>query len=1059
MRKFYIMAYLWFAGLTCFSQTGVTINGIVRDALTKSPLAGVNITGALPGGALQTQADGIFSVQAASLPVKLSLSHIGYLGQTIQVTDTVWQIFLEPDQTTLEGVTVSTGYENLPKERATGSFERLDNALLQRTISTGILERLEGLTSGLFVKKTSTGNDYVIRGLSTLSAGLTDPLVVVDNFPFEGRMENINPNDVETITVLKDAAATSVWGARAGNGVIVITTKKGKYDQPLRLQVSANLSFEKAPDLGGTNPISSTGFMEAEDFLFTRNFYNALLTNTTTRPLLTPYVEALAGNRSGLISASRLQTIRDSLLTGNWINDLNEYVYQPELRQQYHVQASGGGRQISYLMGIGYDQNRDYRIGRNYNRMTLQSQTGFRVTKTTQVDVSINQTFNKTRANSLESFVPGGGRSAYYPYARLTDQYGQPVALGRDYRTAYIDTTGAGQLLDWKYYPLLERDLISNETDGITGWYRLSVQQKLPANFILQGIYQFQTNLSSSEVLNEADSYIARNTINLYTQRTASGINRMVPVGGILDRSESESNTQSGRFQINYSGKQGGFEWNMLGGAEIRQIKANGYTSRLYGYNPDALSSVNIDNQNLYPTWGNLRGNIQIPSSQGVSQTNNRFVSVFGNGAVNYLGRYMFTISIRKDASNILGVQTNQKGVPLGSAGMAWEIAKESWMDKSIFKQLKLRATYGSSGNVNPALSSLATIRYQSANLNLNNTPWALVVNPPNPTLRWEKVKMVNLGIDFALKNTGLSGSIEWYTKTCDDLLAPVLVDNTTGFNTLTLNSALLKGQGWDIQINYRVQTKAGLYQTNLLLSNATNKVEEYYYSSTNYQGVVGSGQSITPVAGYPVYSLFSYAWAGLDPLTGDPQGYLNKEVSKDYTNLIRPTSIDALEHHGTTRPTWFGFWRHTFTLKGFSLSANIGGEFGHFFRRSSINYGALYNSWVGHADFDNRWKNPGDEVRTNIPSMPFPLNNNRDNFYVNSATLAVKADHIRLQDIGFSYDFGWQQKGHGLPIVLFLYANNLGLIWAANEEGIDPVYPNQAIPRTALSLGISANF
>ncbi len=1060
MKKYFMLANFLFAVLSCFSQTGITIRGMVQDARTKAPIAGVNISGGSTQGLTQTEPDGSFRIQAVSLPMRLTLSHIGYQSQTVMVSDTVCLVLLQPDEATLEGVTVSTGYENLPKERATGSFERVDNALLQRTISTGILERLEGLASSLFVKKTITGNNYTIRGLSTFSADLTSPLIVVDNFPFEGRIENINPNDVETVTVLKDAAATSIWGARAGNGVIVITTKKGKYNQPLRLQVTANLSFEKEPDLAGTKPISAASFMETEDFLFTRNFYNAQLSNTTTRPLISPYVEALAKHRSGAISADRLQTIRDSLLTGDWMGDLATYAYRPELRQQYHVQASGGGRQISYLVGIGYDQNRDYRVGRDYRRMSLQSQTGFRVTQTTQVDVSINQTFARTNANGFETFIPGGGRSTYYPYARMADEKGNPVALERDYRSSYTDTTGAGQLLDWKYVPLRDRELINNTTDANTGWYRLSVRQKMFKHFSVQGIYQYQTNQSSSAVLNEAGSYMARNMANLYSQRTASGISRPVPIGAILDRNESKSATHSGRLQLNYEGRSGGFEWNMLGGTEIRQTKASGYASRLYGYNPDALSSANVDFLTLYPSWGNLRGNAQVTSSQSVSQTDNRFVSAFANGGVNYFGKYMFTVSARKDASNILGVNTNQKGVPLGSAGVAWEMAKERWMQKSVFGHLKLRATYGSSGNVNPSLSALPTIQYVSANLNQNNTPWALVVNPPNPGLRWEKVKMVNIGIDFSLKNTGLSGSVEWYAKTCEDLLAPVLVDNTSGFNALTLNSGVLKGHGWDIQLNYKVQTGIGVYHTNLIVSYVTNKVVEYYYSTPNYQGIVGSGQSINPVAGFPLHSLFSYRWAGLDPLTGDPQGYLNKEVSKDYSNLIRPTNIEELAYHGTTRPTWFGFWRHTLSLKGLSLSFNIGGEFGHYFRKSSIQYGALYNSWTGHSDIDKRWKAPGDEARTYVPSMPFPLNNNRDNFYINSEPHVLKADHIRLQDIRVSYDLGWQgEKKKGLPLELFMYANNLGLIWAANSEGIDPVYPNQPTPRTAWSWGLKANF
>lgn len=1059
MRKLLTLLYALAGWVTANAQAGVTIHGTVMDGQTNAPVAGVNIMHSSREQAVQSEANGRFILQVVSLPFSITLSHIGYQTQTVQITDTVCIIRLQPKEETLEGVTVSTGYENLPKERATGSFEQIGNQLVNRPVTTGILERLEGVTSGLYVKKGSTGNEYVIRGLSTFTASLTEPLIVVDNFPFEGRIDNINPNDVENITVLKDAAATSIWGARAGNGVIIITTKKGRFEQPLRWQITGNLSVQQAPGLAGTNPISASSFMEAEDFLFTRNYYNSQLVNTTTRPLLSPYVEALAANRSGTISAARLQSIRDSLLTGNWMSDLAEYIYQPAIRQQYHIQGAGGSRQVNYRFGMGYDENRAYETGSQSRRITLQSQAGFRVTPTTQIDVAINQTFSQSVAGAFTQ-IPGGGKSVYYPYARLADDNGNAVALGRDYRTPYIDTTGGGQLLDWKYYPLRELNLIDNNSSGQNSWYKLALQQSILKSFSIQGIYQFQGNLSSGSLLYEKDSWYARNQVNLFSQRTASGISRALPQGGILDRNENRSSSHSGRVQVNYSGKSAGFEWAALGGAEIRQTKANGYSSRLYGYDPNTLSSANIDNLNLLPTWGNLRGTTQIPSSQGISQTDNRFVSWFGNGSLSYSGRYMISFSARKDASNILGVNANQKGVPLGSAGVAWELAKEQWMKEGMFNKLKLRATYGSSGNVNPALSALPTIRYQSANLNLNNVPWASVVNPPNPALRWEKVKMANIGLDFAIRGTGFSGSFEWYAKNCTDLLAPVPVDNTSGISVMTLNSGVLKGNGWDLQLQYDFRGKNWQYQTSLITSFVTNKVDEYYFSGTTYQGVASNGQVTRPVLGYPLQALFSYKWAGLDGQTGDPQGYINKEISKDYFNLVRPASLDELTFHGTTRPRYFGFWRQTFSWKGWSLSPNIGGEFGHYFRKASINYGAFYSGWSGHSAIDKRWRQPGDEQFTDVPSMPFPVNTNRDDFYNNSEPLALKADHIRFQDLRLAYSVKWNKKpGKENNMEIYMYANNLGLLWTANDAGMDPVYADQPTPKPAWSVGFRAQF
>lgn len=1063
MKKFMFILCTLFAWMFSDAQTTVTIRGTVQDGQTKIPIAGVNITPTPAGTTAQTQADGVFLIKTALLPLTITLSHIGYQTQTVQITDTVSILLLQPKEETLGGVTVSTGYESLPKERATGSFERIGNELLKRPVTTTILERLEGVTSGLYVKKGNTGNEYIIRGLSTISSNMTDPLIVVDNFPFEGRLDAINPNDVETVSVLKDAAATSVWGARAGNGVIVITTKKGRFNSPLRFQATANLSIQQEPDLNGLNAMDAKSFLEVEDFLFTRNFYNAQLSNTTSRLLLTPYVEDLAANRSGLISADELNRRRMQYASGNFQEEMANHLYQPAIKQQYHIQAGGGNQSIHFQLGLGYDQNQANQVGSEFRRVSLVSQTGIRLSRSTRLDLSINQAFSQSIANNIESFqglVPAPGRSNYYPYATLAGADGLPSSPGREYRSTYLDTTGAGLLLNWKYFPLEERELIDNRTSLMDSWYRLALEQKIFRNVSLQGIYQFQYGQSENSIEYDAESWYARNMVNLYSQRTASGIIRVVPAGSILNRQESRSYAHSGRLQVNYSGKKGWLEWASLGGAEIRQTTRNGYGSRVYGYSPNTLSTAQIDYVTLFPTWGNLRGSSQVRSEQNISSTNNRFVSLFANGSATLFGKYIISASARKDASNILGVNANQKGVPLWSAGIAWQLTEETWFFRNLFKTFKLRTTYGSSGNVNPSLSALSTIRYLSASLNTNNVPGATIVNPPNPDLRWEKVNMANIGIDFALAGSGISGSVEWYQKTCNDLLASVPLDITSGTNNMTLNSGVLKGNGWDVQLNYSTGQKNWKYESRLIFSTVHNKVTQYYLSTPTLQGVPGDGNAIRPREGYPVFPIFSYRWAGLESTSGDPQGYINKEISKNYTDLIRPTDINDLVYHGSSRPTFFGFWRQTLSWKGWAISPNIGWETGHYFRRASINYNALYNNWATHTDYNLRWKQPGDELLTYVPSMPYPVNSNRDVFYTSSEILVEKADHIRLQDIRMSYDFSHKDKqGHQIHIELFMFIGNPGLLWSANSLHTDPVYNGQATPKPSYSFGFRSSF
>jgi TonB-dependent SusC/RagA subfamily outer membrane receptor len=213
---------------------------------------------------------------------------------------------MEPVIGQLEGVVVNTGYQSIPKERATGSFVQIDRALLNRRISPDIISRLEGVASGLSfnanIPTQSKESPFSIRGRSTITAN-TQPLIVLDNFPYDGDLNSINPNNIESITLLKDAAAASIWGARAGNGVIVINTRKGGLNRPLSVELVTNYTFSKKPDLFyNPNFLNASSYIDFEQYLFSLGSYDADLNNTTTRPPLSPAVELMARKRAGLIS-------------------------------------------------------------------------------------------------------------------------------------------------------------------------------------------------------------------------------------------------------------------------------------------------------------------------------------------------------------------------------------------------------------------------------------------------------------------------------------------------------------------------------------------------------------------------------------------------------------------------------------------------------------------------------------------------------------------------------------------------------------------------------------
>jgi hypothetical protein len=222
----------------------------------------------------------------------------------------------------------------------------------------------------------------------------------------------------------------------------------------------------------------------------------------------------------------------------------------------------------------------------------------------------------------------------------------------------------------------------------------------------------------------------------------------------------------------------------------------------------------------------------------------------------------------------------------------------------------------------------------------------------------------------------------------------------------------------------------------------------------------LSSSGTITPIVGKPVYSMYSYAWAGLDPANGDPMGYLGNKVSKDYSAIINSTKTDSLIYIGPLQAPFFGSVINNFEYRNFSLSFNISFKFGHYFRKNPVNYQNLASSWNGSGEYSRRWQQPGDENHTDVPSFTYPFNAAREIFYAWSGALVEKADHIRLEDIRVGYSINKISSAR-LPVnllTIYAYLGNLGILWSANKTGIDPQYYNIPKARKSIAIGININ-
>jgi len=1025
-----------------------------------------------------TDKRGIFRLRFREIADYIIVHHTAYEELKISVptflnSDSI--IYLKPTLTQLQEVVVSTGYEEVPAERATGSFDKISQQLINRSVSTDIISRVENLTPGIFFDKRSyninvggtPSNNITVRGLSTLRAGEAGPLIVLDNFPYEGSISSINPNDIESITVLKDAAASSIWGARAGNGVIVITTKKSNFNRPISFTFNSNVSFTAKPDLYADQSMSSSDFIDVERFLFDQGFYNSQESNRS-RPALTPAVEILIKGRDHSLSAEEVEAQLDALRSKDVRNDFMRYMYRTGVNQQYSLGISGGGEKQHFILSAGYDKNLQNLISNSFERLTLKADNTIKPLKNLEVQTRLMFVQENVNSPSAQTggFAYGQirmvGTKNLYPYASLADGQGNPLSINKDYRTPYLDGLEGEGLLDWRYRPLEEAKMQNRANRNNELMAAVNVKYDLSSIVSLGLKYQYQRNISLEKEYLGTDRYYTRDLINRYTAFENGDLTRAIPLGGILNSSVANGEVHQGRFQLNVN-KDWGNEHQLVGlaGTEIRQVANRSSSDRVYGYDDDLLTYVtNINYETSYPIFDNLAAPTSIPTGIGFSEGINRFVSLFANASYTYAKRYTVSASARRDASNLFGVNTNQKWSPLWSIGTSWLASNESFWRSDWLSYLKLRATFGYSGNVDNSLSAYTTLTYApNSSAYQVNLPNAYISSPPNPELRWEKVQTLNIGADFALKNNRVSGSLEYYRKSTKDLLGPFTLDPTTGVTSLTMNSANTVTNGVDVELNTKNVSGAFSWNSSILYSYNKNLVKDYFLTYSNATSYINTG--ITPVSGYMAYPVFSYAWGGLDSEMGAPTGYINNELSNDYTSIVRNTPLDDLVYHGSARPVSFGALRNDFYWKGIGFSFNITYRFAYYFRRSSINYGDLFNGANGHMDYEHRWQKSGDELFTNIPAMSYPVNSNREAFYAGSEILVEKGDHIRLQDIRLSYRLNQRMTKylHVRGAECYLYANNVMILWRANKLNLDPAVAGGIPQPRSLSLGLTLNF
>ncbi|SFB35515.1 SusC/RagA family TonB-linked outer membrane protein [Algoriphagus aquimarinus] len=1058
-----ILTFMCLIGTLCKAQNQASsIRGQVFSQDDMLPLSGALVT---LGDSLQltiTDENGYFEVKAAPGEYLLKVSFLGMESKSLPVTfpsGELLRIELEHDQSELQEVVVmSTGYQSLPAERVTGSFVSLDEKLVFRKVSSDFIDRLEDVSPGVsFNRGPNTGRDQIsIRGRSTLFAN-TAPLIVVDNFPYDGPLESINPNDIEQITVLKDAAAASIWGARAGNGVIVVTTKSGAQASAPRVSFNSSVNVFEKTDPFYVPQMNMGEFVEIERQLFANKYYRSQ-ENSRNKNALSPVVEALIAERDGLLSSEAAESLISSYKGQDLRRDLADYYYRSRISQQYALSLNGGSTSNTYYFSVGYDRNLQGVTGNKDERWTIQAKNSWSFAKDKlkwSVGLYLTQSDDTGTTDIPQSF----------PYASLADEQGEPLPIYRNLSSRYISSVQGLGLLDWKNVPLNERGKLDENARVLDGRFQTALTV-LPLEGLSATLsYQYWTNRSNTRNRNPASSYYVRDLFNRFSYLTESGtVQHYLPQGDILDLSNATSYSQTLRGVVNYTK-----EWSdmhrlaVLAGSEIRDLSSISDEVRYYGYNDALGTSSVVDYLTRFPYFYNPAASATIESGMSHSGLTDRFVSFYGNAGYTFRKKFDVTVSIRKDQSNFFGVDANDRGVPLWSAGLGWTLSEEPFSGFLNDSYLKLRMSYGYSGNLDKSLSGLLTAAYynQPNYAYIPNMPAATVQNPPNPGLRWEKVGITNAGVDFESKSGRWTGTFEYYVKKGEDLIGQYEVPISTGLSRVTGNYAQSRTNGIDLILGARWIDRSVTWKSDFFLSQVKDKVTRVDVDQTGSSLINAVNSAIPfPVEGKPLFSVYSYEWAGLNPDTGNPQGIMDGEVSEEYIPIITTASPETLVYHGPARPTVFGSLRNTVGWKGFSLSVNITYRLGYYYRRRSIDYASLLRGQIGHGDYESRWKNPGDEQQTQIPSMPASASSTRNLFYSNSAILVEKGDHIRLQDIRLGYSFIKTERPW-LPLrsaELYGYANNLGILWKASDDSLDPDFQT-AKPLSSFALGLKIDF
>ncbi len=1016
--KFTLFLTLLLALVTSFSfAQEKTITGNVTSQADGLPLPGVSVVVQGTTRGVQTDFDGNYSINAASNE-SLVFSYLGLKTQTIAVGGkTTINVVLEEDAEALEEVVV-TGYSTVKKESVTAAQTTVTAETIESVPIPALDQVLQGQVAGLSVNAGSgqpgASGTIVLRGRSSFNPNANiEPLFIIDGVPVdEDNFRSINSNDIENLTVLKDASASAIYGNRGANGVIIVTTKKGSFNQPLTLTYRSQYGFSEVNE-------PQTDFLNSTQFL-------------------TYQRELGAGAGAGLTDAEIAQAGRTNT---KW----TDFLLQQGKTFSQELTLSSGGENSRTFNSIQYFEQEGTSLRSKLQRISLRSNLDARSDK---FQFSSNISLNFTRNDFVVNGANGGG-SLDNPF------------LAAFISLPYLSPFNPDGTLNVQG---ITNDPVSGAPLGPTGFqntpyitqntnrFNTNREDEIRAVVSLSGKYQIAENVSVGT--NVGVDYTQVNDLDIISPISLRGRFNVPNAAAQIRGSRREATERS--LRVNWSNNitytnTFNDKHNLEVGAFTeyfkQQIRNAGFTG--FGIDPRLPNSIfGLTSGNTADPDGTTP---YVPTLEG-AQFDLGLFSVFGLVRYGYDGKYNFEANIRRDASSRFS-NDNEWGTFFSVSGR-WNITKEDWLsDSTWIDNLALRAGYGEVGNQDIGFAQgniFATRDLFSSGVGYQGNPGVFPFALGNPDLRWETKKSINLGLDFGFMKGRLSGSLDVYQEDTEDILLSAPISATSGFTTILRNLGELRNQGVEFALSYDIVQNNDLV-VNLFANTAFNKNE--VLSIDGEQDLVDRGLTQTLSVGDAFGSFYDVRYVGINPGNGRPL-FLDADG-----NTTEQFSLDNRVILDKTRdPKFSGGFGLNVTYKGFGLTS-LFSYATDVWRDNGTLAVSEDPSLVGIANQStrvlNRWRQPGD-----ITDIPDPQFFNR---FADGTRYLEDASFLRLRNVTLGYTFNSDQlKNHFKSIQIYVQAQNLFTL--TKWRGFDPEDNNASsffdfpIGRT-FTLGFDVNF